>query len=224
MKVQSQFWRARLGFAQKLQSVPRFELRHPVHEVTLVVPGRDRLVLRTARLGASREELGNLNEIVLEARLADDFKQPRRLIGRIPERVGDTARLVDVSAGSRLGHFVPHSNPDTALENVRQLVFHHVRVRRDETSRIDRVLDNRETAARLVPPHLEVDTQPSQADGLTFTRADHKQPPLLNSHLYVTSGGIFATHACILIGTLTSNRSPVNNQVTVEIPEIARKY
>src|SRR5438270_14030877 len=111
----------RLGFAQKLQSVPRFELRHPVHEVTLVVPGRDRLVLRTARLGASREKLGNLNEIVFESRLADDFEQPGRLIGRIPERVGDTARLVYVSAGSRLGHFVPHSNPDTALENVRQL-------------------------------------------------------------------------------------------------------
>src|SRR2546421_10604839 len=83
---------ARLGFAQKLQSVPRFELRHPVHEVTLVVPGRDRLVLRTARLSACREKLGNLNEIILEAGLADDFKQPARLIGRVPEGVGDTTR------------------------------------------------------------------------------------------------------------------------------------
>src|SRR5256714_3849103 len=109
---------ARLGFAQKLQSVPRFELRHPVHEVTLVVPGRDRLMLRAARLGACREKLGNLNKIILEARFADDFKQPRRLIGRVPEGVGDTTRLVDVSAGSRLGHFVPHSHADMALENV----------------------------------------------------------------------------------------------------------
>src|SRR5207245_4075128 len=109
---------ARLGFAQKLQSVPRFELRHPVHEVTLVIPRRDRLVLRTARLGARREKLGNLNEIILEARLANDFKQPGRLISRVPESVGDTTWLVDVSAGSRLGDFVPHAHPDTALENV----------------------------------------------------------------------------------------------------------
>jgi len=46
----------------------------------------------------------------------------------------------------------------------------------------------------------------------------------LDSHVYVTSRGIFATHACILIATLTSIPHPVNNQVTVEIPEIARKY
>src|SRR2546423_14401018 len=106
-------------------------------------------MLRTPRLGACREKLGNLNEIILEARLADDFKEPGRLIGRVPEGVRNTTRLVDVSAGSRLGHFVPHSHPDTALENVRQLVLHRVCVRRAEASRIDRVLDNRETATRL---------------------------------------------------------------------------
>jgi AcrR family transcriptional regulator len=36
--------------------------------------------------------------------------------------------------------------------------------------------------------------------------------------------GIFATHSCILIDTITANRGLVNNQVTLEIPEITRKY
>jgi len=46
----------------------------------------------------------------------------------------------------------------------------------------------------------------------------------LNSHVNVTSRGVFAIHGCILIATVISIPALVNNQVTVEIPEIARKY
>jgi hypothetical protein len=60
-----------LRLAQKLQPVTRFELGHPVHEVTLVVPGRDRLVpvppgLRTAKL-TDEEAVRILTAMVLAA-------------------------------------------------------------------------------------------------------------------------------------------------------------
>src|SRR5207244_1638879 len=96
-------------------------------------------------------------------------------------RPRDISLLVDVCAGSRLGFIVPNPHPDPALENVGQLVLHLVRVRRDEASRLDRVLDDGEAATGLVTPHLEVHTQPSQVRRPTLTWANDEQPLLLNS-------------------------------------------
>jgi len=82
------------------------------------------------------------------------------------------------------------------------------------------VLDDGEAATGLVPPDLEVHSQCPQTHRLAFTWADDQQPALQNLHISTVS--IFAIHRCIL--TIVPDLRSVNNQVTLEIPEIARKY
>lgn len=214
----------RLGLAQELQPVARLELWHPIHEVRLVVPRSDRMVLWTARLASRREKLRNLDEVVFETRLADELQQPGRLIGRVPERVRDTAGLVDVGAGPGLRHLVPYTHADATLEHIGQLVFHRVSVWRDQAPCVDRMLDDCEAATGLVAPHLEVHPQPhAELDRPAFTWTHDQQVPLLNFHA-THLHQIFARHACILIVTIAPGRWFVNNQVTLEFPEIVRKY
>src|SRR5438105_3454543 len=117
-------------------------------------------MLRPPRPGAGSEQVCDFNEIVLEAGFADQLKQAGGLIARVPERVRDTARLVNVGARPRLRDLIADSHADTSLEHVRKLVLHRVGVRRYKAPGFDRVLDDCEAATCLVTPDLEVHAQP----------------------------------------------------------------
>jgi hypothetical protein len=125
------------------------ELRHPlgVYEVVVVLARELRPALGELLRRAGRGELAERGEEVLEARGPDDLEQVRRLARRVPERVGDAARLEDVAA--RPGYVVAVADPDAdlAAQDVGELVLVVVDVRRDESARIERVLDDGKRSA-----------------------------------------------------------------------------
>jgi len=100
-------------------------------------------------LRVTRVAAGRVAEVLLEPGRADDLQQPSRLVAGVPEGVRRSARLGHELARARLAHLVAHLEADAALEHAAVFVLAFVGVqRRGEDAWVDRMLDERERAAR----------------------------------------------------------------------------
>src|ERR687897_885256 len=84
----------------------------------------------SAALRASPPQPRELREVALESARGDDLEQAGGLVGAVPERVPDAARLEHEVAGLRVQHLVADLHADLALEHVGVLVLVLVDVHR----------------------------------------------------------------------------------------------
>jgi hypothetical protein len=121
-----------------------------------------------------RQQRRDLGEVGLEAGRRDDLEQPGRRVRAVPERVRDPARLDDEVARARVAHLVADLHADLALDHVGVLVLVAVDVhRRRQRARRDRVLDEREAAARARAVDHEAHAEASELDDAALSRAKH---------------------------------------------------
>src|SRR6476620_152691 len=112
---------------------------------------------------ASLETLGQLAEEVLEPGRRDDLQNPAGRVARVPERVPLVAGLEREVAYLRVDHVVAQQGAHPALQHVAPLVDAVMPVQRGaQRAGWDRVLDQREAAARLLAPDHEAGTAAAQ--------------------------------------------------------------
>jgi hypothetical protein len=93
---------------------------------------------------------------VLEAARSDDLENPARTVAGVPERVPLIARLERQISGVGVDHVVAEQRAHPPFEHEAVFVLAAVLVkRRAEAPRRDRVLDEREAAARFLGPDHE---------------------------------------------------------------------
>ena len=96
----------------------RLELGRPVHEEFDVVASGE--VAHPIRCGNPLSVLirdGQLVEEALEARGPDELNQARRLVGRVPERVGHRPGFVYIGARSGFKDLVTNSDPEATFQH-----------------------------------------------------------------------------------------------------------
>src|SRR5512132_2877091 len=109
---------------------------------------------------------------VLEARRGDDLDRAGVVRSRIPEGVGDAARLAD--RGPRVGGelLLADQDADATFDEVGELVFGVVQVRGDQAAGFDGYLADGERAAGLVTGDLEGDVHAAERDLLAVVAWD----------------------------------------------------
>ncbi len=132
--------------------------------------------LLLGRFGRMLQQRSDLLKEALETSRRDDLKDARRLRARVPEGVEDTARLPHIRACNGFDLSIADAGPDGSFENVGQLVLVAMGVWIHEDPWLDGVLNDCETAARLLTAHLKVDTESAQI---------HKSPTI-RTHVHVS--------------------------------------
>src|SRR5512133_3532107 len=140
-------------------------------EVVVVSRGRGREALDVGwAVGA--EDPADLAEEVLEARRGDDRDRAGVVRSRIPEGVGDAARLAD--PGTRVGGelLLADQDADATFDEVGELVFGVVQVGGAQAAGFDGYLADGERAAGLVTGDLEGDVHAAERDLLAVVAWD----------------------------------------------------
>ena len=110
---------------------------------------------------------------MLETRRRDDLEDPADGVAGVPERVPLVTWFEGEVALLGVHHIVAEQRSQPTLQDVAVLVLLGVAVNRGgEGSRWDRVLDERESAARLLAPHDESGSDRSELDRLAVPWSD----------------------------------------------------
>src|SRR2546422_9746060 len=160
------------------------QLRRPL------VPSEGRIVL--GREGAQpfelrgtlREQFSRFGEEVFEPRWGNDFHQTGHFVGRIPERVRDSAKLQDVVARTRQENLVADSSAELTLHDVGILVRGMVQMRWNESSRLDVMLHDGKRSVGFVAGDFELDPESTYRNKLAFFRRNRQTAMALLSPIH----------------------------------------
>src|SRR5438132_8899291 len=106
-----------------------------------------------------REQFSRFGEELFEPRWRDDFHQTGDSVGRIPERVRDSARLQDVVPRTRQENLVADSSAELTFHDVGILVRVMVQMRWNESSRLEGMLHDGKRSVGLVAGDFELDPE-----------------------------------------------------------------
>src|SRR2546428_5177832 len=160
------------------------QLRHPL------VPSEGRIVLGREGAhpfdlrGTLREQFSRFGEEFFEPRRRDDFHQTGDSVGRIPERVRDSARLQDVVARTRQENLVADSSAELTVHDVGILVRVMVQMRWNESSRLDVMFDDGKRSVCLVAGDFELDPESTYRNKLAFFRRNRQTAMVLLSPIH----------------------------------------
>src|SRR3989442_7948818 len=160
------------------------QLRHPL------VPSEGRIVLGREGAhpfelrGTLREQFSRFGEEFFEPRWGNDFHQTGHFVGRIPERVRDSAWLPDVIPRTRQENLVADSSAELTLHDVGILIRVMVEVRWDESPRLDVMLHDGKRSVGFVAGDLELDPDSTYRNKLAFLGRNRESAMVLLSRIH----------------------------------------
>src|SRR5437016_2413905 len=134
--------------------------------------------------GTLREQFSRFGEEFFEPRRRDDFHQTGHFVGRIPERVRDSAWLQDVIPRTRQENLVADSSAELTLHDVGILIRVMVQMRWNESSRLDGMLHDGKRSVGLVAGDFELDPESTHRNKLAFFRRNRQTAMVLLSPIH----------------------------------------
>src|SRR5437016_7002514 len=114
----------------------------------------------------------------------DDFHQTGDSVGRIPERVRDSARLQDVVPRTRQENLVADSSAELTLHDVGILVRVMVQMRWNESSRLEGMFDDGKRSVCFVAGDFELDPDSTCRMQLAFFSRNRQTAMVLLSPIH----------------------------------------
>src|SRR5256712_9154624 len=134
--------------------------------------------------GPLRKHFPRSGKDFFDPRRRDDFHQTGDSVGRIPERVRDSAWLQDVIPRTRQENLVADSSAELTLHDVGILIRVMVEVRWDESPRLDVMLHDGKRSVGFVAGDLELDPDSTYRNKLAFLGRNRETAMVLLSRIH----------------------------------------